>query len=229
MNNATIPIITIDGPSGVGKGTISLLIASNLGWHILDSGALYRALAYYAVEQAVDLHDELALATLALQLPVRFINTTSSAVQVYLHEVNISAAIKTEYYGNLTSMIAKFPKVRNALLAMQRDFVQAPGLIADGRDMGTVIFPKAQVKFFLEASIAARAKRRYLQLKENGLDVKLEAITKEVAERDRRDRERVVAPMQPAVGAIIIDTTYLTIDQVVSQVLKYINQNSNFG
>lgn len=263
--DALIPIITIDGPSGAGKGTVSSLIADELGWHLLDSGAIYRAAAYYAMENKVDLDNEEALAKLALHLPVKFMSGAGNAsmsgadgkasrttgtgnglgqrqesdskpqkahglhivnvCKVYLDDHDVTKEIRTEKCGAISSKIAKFPKVREALLAIQRSFIRPPGLVADGRDMGTVVFPDAKLKFFLDASIEERAKRRYLQLKTNGLDVKLATITNEVAARDKQDRERVVSPLKPAGGAIIIDTTHMDIQTTFSAVMSEIEKH----
>ena len=224
MNNFSIPIVTIDGPSGVGKGTISALVANELGWNLLDSGALYRVLACYALAQGTDLQDEVALAEFALNLPVRFVKAVPPMLQqdIYLGNRLITAELRTEQCGAIAAKIAKSPKVREALLARQRAFAKAPGLVADGRDMGTAVFPEAKFKFFLEASVAERAQRRYMQLKTIDLDVTLETIIGEISQRDLQDRERVVSPMKPAVDAIVLDTTYMSIEAVFVEVIKNI-------
>lgn len=224
MANPSIPIITIDGPGGAGKGTVSLLIANELGWNLLDSGALYRALAYYAIEQGEDLQNEESLAKLALSLPIKFVkaNPTSPYQDIYLNNRSVTTNIRTESCGKITSQISRLPKVREALLASQRAFVKAPGLVADGRDMGTVVFPNATFKFFLEANVKERANRRYMQLKTDGLDVNLDTIIEEISARDLQDRERVVSPMKPASGAIVIDTTNMGIEAVFAEIMSKI-------
>lgn len=209
------PVITIDGPSGSGKGTISQLLAQKLGWHLLDSGALYRVLALAAQLHKVDLENEAALEVLARHLDVQFIATdTASAARVILEGIDVTDSIRTEDCGNAASIIASLPKVRAGLLERQQAFQEKPGLIADGRDMGTVVFPNAQMKFFLDASVEERAQRRYNQLKSKGINVSLTKIMEELKERDFRDRHRAISPLVPAEDAILIDTTDLTINQV---------------
>lgn len=212
----TVPVICVDGPGGVGKGTLTLALAKRLGWHLLDSGAIYRALALYAVKQGVDLEDELALASLALMLPLIF--REEEGVQIFLEEENVTEQIRREESGANASIIAKHPKVREALLARQRAFAKAPGLVADGRDMGTEIFPNALLKIFLTASSEIRAERRYKQLLQSGNCVKMEAVLSEVKERDARDRSRSASPLIPAEDAIIIDTTDLGVTEVFDRV-----------
>ena len=225
MSNA-IPIITVDGPGGAGKGTVSLLVANELKWNLLDSGAIYRSLAYYAVQKEIDLQNEDALENFALNLPVKFVkaNLDSPYQDIYLDDEMITTEIRTEEYGKISSKIAKLPKIREALLTAQRNFAQLPGLVADGRDMGTVVFPEAKIKFFLEASIEERAKRRYMQLKADGLDVNLATIIEEVSLRDKQDRERVASPMKPAEGAIIVDTTNIGIEEVFATLMDEIKK-----
>ncbi len=224
MNN-TIPVITIDGFSGCGKGTISQLLAQHLSWHLLDSGALYRVLALIAKQREVDLTDEKALSKLAAHLDVEFIAVADEPlVGVILDGQDVSIAVRTEEIGNVASKIAAFPDVRKALLQRQRDFRQAPGLIADGRDMGTVVFSDAEFKFFLTATCEERAKRRYKQLLEKGINVKLAQLFEELAARDARDEQRVVSPLKPARDAVIIDTTELTIEQVIQRILVRIHE-----
>lgn len=206
-------IITVDGPSGVGKGTLSLQLAKKLGWHFLDSGAIYRAVALFAEKKGVDLEDEVAVAALAEALPLRF-EVVESMLHIYLAEEDVTLQIRDEKAGNKASIVAKHSKVRTALLQRQRDFAQAPGLIADGRDMGTVVFPEAQLKLFLTATAQERAKRRYKQLLESGICANIEQILSEVEARDERDRTRSSAPLIAADDAIIIDTSELGVDEV---------------
>jgi cytidylate kinase len=215
-------VVTVDGPSGSGKGTLSRRLSEHLGWHFLDSGALYRVLAYAALKQGILLTDINALSTLALQLNVIFAKEPAA---IYLDKEDITFSIRTEKCGAAASMVAAIPEVREALLARQRAFRQKPGLVADGRDMGTVIFPDAFVKIFLEASIEVRAKRRQLQLKEQDIDVSLEDLLTEIAKRDKRDKERSVSPLHPAKDALILDTTTLSIDEVFAAILAKVKQH----
>jgi cytidylate kinase len=218
----SVPVITIDGPSASGKGTVSRLVAESLGWHMLDSGALYRLVAYAALKHDVALDDHDALADLAANLDVQFKPAGHDDAQVLLEGDDVTLAIRSEKAGNAASLVAAVPEVREALKDRQRGFRQAPGLVADGRDMGTVIFPDAPVKIFLTASAEERAKRRYKQLKEKGISANLADLFDEIAERDRRDSERSDAPLKPAVDAIQLDTTNLTIDEVVAQIKSYV-------
>lgn len=213
-----IPIVTIDGPSGSGKGTIGLMLSKTLGWHFLDSGALYRILAFVALNEQIDLSDEAKLEHLARDLSVTFNDRILWAGQ------DITQQIRTEVCGNAASKIAVFPKVRASLLDRQRGFCRDPGLVADGRDMGTVVFPEALVKVFLEASAEERAKRRYLQLKEKGENVTLQSLLEEIEARDIRDKSRVIAPLKPAIDAVVIDTTGIGVEEVFEQVLKLVKQ-----
>ena len=215
-----IPILTIDGPSGSGKGTICALIARELGWHLLDSGALYRLVALGAMRHGIELTDEAALATYAAELDVQFeLQSDGSAPRILLEGEVVGDALRTESCGNAASKVAALGAVREALLQRQRDFQQPPGLVADGRDMGTVVFPQAGVKIFLTASVDERAQRRYKQLKEKGISANLPDLLTEIAERDARDAERSVSPLKPAADAVELDTTSLTINEVRDKVL----------
>lgn len=214
-----IPLITVDGPGGSGKGTISLLLARELGWHFLDSGAIYRALALAALQQSLDLNDVAGLVSLAKDLAVTF-----DEFQVCLRGKDVTQAMRSEDCGSAASKIAVFPEVREALLRRQQDFLQPPGLVADGRDMGTVVFPEAPLKLYLEASLEERARRRYLQLKDTDKSVTLDGILYEIAERDKRDKNRVSAPLSPAKDAIVIDTTGMSISSVFSAVMQIVKQ-----
>ena len=211
----SVPVIAIDGPSGSGKGTVAQLLATELGWHFLDSGAMYRILAYAAGQRGIALDDAGALTDLARNLLVIFSPLDS---KIALDGIDIRDEIRTESAGNAASKVAAIPEVRVALLARQRAFRTAPGLVADGRDMGTVVFPDAAVKVFLTASAEERARRRYKQLIEKGLDANLPDLVTAIAERDRRDAERSVAPLKPAADAEILDTSDLDIAQSVAQV-----------
>ncbi|HYD95958.1 MAG TPA: (d)CMP kinase [Noviherbaspirillum sp.] len=216
MQTHSIPVITIDGPTASGKGTVAHRVADQLGFHYLDSGALYRLTALSALRQQVALNDEHALAKLAERLPCRF-----SGDQVWLGNENVSAAIRAEEVGNTASKIAALPTVRHALVSLQLGFRIAPGLVADGRDMGTVIFPHAALKVFLTASVDARAERRYKQLIDKGFPANIEDLLKDLRERDARDSNRTIAPLKPAEGAHILDTSHMTADEAVEQVLKW--------
>ena len=214
---ADIPVLTIDGPSGSGKGTVAQRMAKELGWHYLDSGAIYRVLAQAALKHQLNLTDELGIAKLAQQLDVTFI-VQDDALIVLLEGHDVSTQIRSEQAGNAASKVAALPQVRAALLQRQYAFRQAPGLVTDGRDMGTVVFPDAPYKIFLNASAEERAKRRHKQLKEKGIESNLAGLVAEISERDQRDRQRTVAPLRPADDAIELDSTILGIDDVFHRV-----------
>lgn len=220
-----VPVITIDGASGTGKGVVSQRIAKQLGWKLLDSGALYRVLALAAQKHGVSLDNEPALKVLAEHLDVQFIATEAGNPPLILLEgQDVTETIRTEKIGNAASKVGTLSSVRVALLSRQRAFREAPGLVTDGRDMGTVIFPDADVKIFLMASPEERAQRRYNQLKEKGLHGNLGDLAEELRERDKRDQERTVAPLKPAADAICIDTDHLTVDQVVERIMVEIRK-----
>lgn len=217
-----IPIITIDGPSASGKGTIAEKVAEKLGFHVLDSGALYRLTALFALRQGVSLADEAAVAALAASLPAEF-----RQGQVWLAGENVSQAIRAEEVGEGASKVAALPAVREALLARQRAYAKEPGLVADGRDMGTVVFPQARTKVFLTASAEARAERRYKQLIEKGNSANLPDLVRDMRARDERDIQRAVAPLKPAPDAVVLDSTAMGIDQVVEAVLGCYRDSRN--
>ena len=220
VKSAEVPVIAVDGPGGSGKGTLCRLIAQALGWHLLDSGALYRLVGLDAGEPGVDVADESAVAALARGLDVRF-EAGNDGVCVWLRGQDVTRAIRSEAAGVAASRVALLPAVRQALVGRQRDFRAAPGLVADGRDMGSVIFTDSRLKIFLTASVEERARRRYKQLKDKGIDVSLSALSEDMAERDRRDSDRSVAPLTACPDARILDTTSMTIDQVVATVLAW--------
>lgn len=229
------PVITIDGASGTGKGTISQLLAAHLKWHFLDSGVLYRVLALAAqkhglqLEPEEKLHQNAAdLDVMATYLDVQFVSSVGCAAKVILEGEEVTEAIRTEEVGNAASIVGSLPGVRAALLNRQRAFREMPGLVADGRDMGTVVFPGADLKIFLTASLEERASRRHKQLKQGGIDVNLTTLIEELKRRDKRDQERAVAPLKPAHDAVCIDTDHLSIEQVVDRILQEINQKKAF-
>ena len=218
---AGVPIITVDGPSGSGKGTICRLLAEKLGWKLLDSGALYRLTALAAAHHGVAMTDKEALVVLAAHLDIRFnIIGDKEEVQIILEGEEVTQAIRTEAVGNDASKVAAIPDVRTALLERQRAFAERPGLVADGRDMGTVVFPNAPLKIYLDASVEERANRRYNQVINKGLSASLENILADLQERDARDMNRSVAPLKAADDAIILDSTSMTIEAVLGAILE---------
>jgi len=222
--NQQIPVITIDGPSGAGKGTVARIVAEQLGWHLLDSGAIYRVLAVAAQHHNISVEDEQSLLPVAANLDVQFQTCNEGEGKVILEGEDVSNAIRTEEIGALASKVAAFPRVREALLRRQRAFKVGPGLVADGRDMGTIVFVDAPVKVFLTASAEERAQRRFNQLKEKGFDVKMTRLLDDIRLRDERDQNRKVAPLVAAEGALIIDSTELSIEEVVSKILSFSNE-----
>jgi cytidylate kinase (EC 2.7.4.14) len=223
MAPTPVPVLTIDGPSGSGKGTISRLVAEKLGWRMLDSGALYRAVGYAAGAEGIDLSDEAAVTRCAQHVKIRFqASPDGGETHVLVNGHDATDELRTETAGAAASAIAVIPSVRQALVELQLAFRKAPGLVADGRDMGTVIFPDAAFKVFLTASAAERAKRRYKQLKDKGLSVTLAGLQREIEARDERDASRPVAPLKPAEGAVVIDTTGMPIDVVVAKVFAVV-------
>jgi len=225
MSDNHIPVITIDGPSGTGKGTIASLLAKELGWHLLDSGALYRAMAWVVLEENFDPSDEAGLAKLLDDVDLELRETSPEMPpQIWCQGQDISEAIRQEACGTMASKIAALPIVRSHLLRYQRIMRRAPGLIADGRDMGSVVFPDADVKFFLSADQEVRANRRYNQLKEKGISVSLRDVREDLAMRDQRDESREISPMKAMPDMLLIDTTDLVVDQVFSRVMERLHE-----
>ena len=220
---AGVPVVTIDGPSGSGKGTIAAALARRLGWHRLDSGALYRSVGVAAEERGVPLDDRAALARLARELDLRFLADPSGET-VRLGDRDVTSAIRSEAAGKAASVVSAVAEVRQALLDRQRAFAVAPGLVADGRDMGTVVFPNARLKVFLTASPEQRARRRHKQLKEKGIDVSLRDLSQGIADRDRRDSSRAVAPLRPADDAKVLDSTDLSPADVLRRILEWLRE-----
>jgi len=216
--SGAVPVVTIDGPSGAGKGTVSRQLAARLGWHLLDSGALYRLTALAG--ERLDREDAAGHARLAESLDIRFDTLPDGGERVWLAGEDVSARLRTEQTGAGASRVAAWPPVRQALLRRQRAFARAPGLVADGRDMGTVVFPEAPLKIFLTATPEERARRRYKQLKDKGSDVNLAALSREIGERDRQDAGRAVAPLKPAVDAVLLDSTGMSVVEVVERILE---------
>lgn len=218
-----IPVITIDGPGGAGKGTISQMLAQHLGWHFLDSGAIYRLCGLACLQAQINLEDESAVLAIANALDIRFV-IHEGHLQTWLGQEEVSDKLRTETTASAASKIAVMGSVRDALLARQQAFAQMPGLIADGRDMGTVVFPAAPLKIYLTASAEERAKRRAKQLQEQGRDVNIARILADISERDARDMQRTVAPLKPADDAVIIDSSDLSAAEVFEQVLALLQQ-----
>ncbi|MEQ8289132.1 MAG: (d)CMP kinase [Gammaproteobacteria bacterium] len=223
MNN--IPVITVDGPSGTGKGTVCSFLADWLGWHFLDSGALYRLLALAAQKRDLPTTDIAGLAQLAENLDIEFeVQGAGKLVKVVLDGEDATDAIRTEDCGHAASVVAAIPEVRRALLSRQHGFHQAPGLVADGRDMGTVVFPAADLKIFLTASAEERAKRRHKQLKEKGISATLRHLSADISARDERDSQRAVSPLKPAEDAVVIDTSEMDIETVVGSIRELVKK-----
>jgi cytidylate kinase len=221
-SNLPVQVITIDGPSGAGKGTLSQLLAKRLGYHLLDSGALYRLVALAAHQQGIDLADEQKVSAIAAALDVRF-DTTGQSTQTLLAGNDVTHAIRSEIVGMNASVVAAYPGVRSALFLRQRAFRQPPGLVADGRDMGTHVFTDANVKIFLTASAQARAERRYQQLLAKGEPVDMAMLVKDIEARDERDSTRAISPLRPAADAYVIDSTELDIEGVLNAMLKLVS------
>ena len=223
FSKATVPVLAIDGPSGTGKGTIAGQVANHLGWHTLDSGALYRAVGFLAVENNIGPDDTSGLEALVESSVVEFV-VTARGVNILVDNRDITDQVRSESGAKNASIYAKIPAVREALLTRQRAMRTAPGLVADGRDMGTVVFPDAFLKVFLDASASVRAQRRHKQLREKGFDVKLRALEREIAERDEQDRNRAISPLAPAADAIVLDTSKEDVAQVFTNVMKLVDE-----
>ncbi len=219
---SAVEVVAVDGPSGSGKGTLAVWLARRLGWHLLDSGALYRIVAAMALQRHAALDDGAALAELARRLSIRFDATVAADVTVWADDVDVSRTIRAESVGVAASQVAALPAVRAALLDTQHGFARPPGLVADGRDMGTVVFPAARLKIYLDASAQMRAERRYKQLKDKDLGVSLRALLASIRERDARDRSRAVSPLKPAADAVVIDSSSLSVEAVCERVWQYV-------
>lgn len=219
----SVTVVTIDGPSGSGKGTIAALLARELNWNLLDSGALYRLTGLAAMNHGVDLADEASLEVLAGHLDVQFL-PAPDGLTIVLEGEEVGASLRTEEVGAMASKVAKLPAVRSALLQRQRNFAEQPGLIADGRDMGTVVFPESPVKIFLTASADERAKRRFRQLQEKGIDANFDRLLADIIARDEQDSNRAVAPLKPADDAVILDSTRMSVQEVFNRVLAEMKQ-----
>lgn len=219
------PVLTIDGPSGAGKGTVSRTVAKKLGWNYLDSGSIYRSLAIALMRKNIELSDMNSVLAVGRTLDLAY--EVQDELVVKLAGVDITSELGTETTGKMASVVAAIPEVRAVLLQKQKDFKQPPGLVADGRDMGTVVFPDAEYKVFLTASAEERARRRYKQLMGKGIDVNIHQITSEIIERDRRDSERATAPLAQAEGALFIDSSTMTIEEVIAQVLSLVPQSKS--
>lgn len=216
-----VPVLTIDGPSGAGKGTVSRAVAKKLGWNYLDSGSIYRSLAIAVIDGGIPADDEAAVAAAAARMNLQF--DCGEALRVFLDGAEVTDRLGSEATANIASRVASLPEVRRVLLQKQRDFQRPPGLVADGRDMGTVVFPEAAYKVFLTAGAEERALRRYKQLKEKGINANLIQITQEIEERDRRDQERQTAPLAMSSDALYIDSSALSIEAVINEVLNLIH------
>ena len=224
MNNQDARVVTIDGPGGSGKGSLALKVANALGFHLLDSGAIYRLLALKAMRMGVDLDAEDALLALLDDLDIRF-ETGSELSIAFLDNEDVSDELRSEKSGDAASQVARHGRVRAGLLGVQRAFCQAPGLVADGRDMGTVVFPEARFKFFLYASVEIRAQRRYKQLINMGLSASIADLQADISERDERDQNREASPLLPAEDALVVDSSLLNLEQVTELVLSHIRDN----
>ncbi|MDT8408638.1 MAG: (d)CMP kinase [Wenzhouxiangellaceae bacterium] len=219
----SVPVLAIDGPSGAGKGAVSAILARRLGWHVLDSGAVYRAVALAALDRGIEADDHAALIELSRRLPLEF-RAGEDGIEIEVDGRNVGDRLRSEQVSIMASRVASVPALRSALLELQRSQRKPPGLVADGRDMGTIVFPDAELKVFLEASVEERAKRRYKQLKGKGENVILSRLFRDMQARDRRDRERAVAPTVPASDAVAVDSTCLSLDQVVECIVELARQ-----